>query len=386
MRLARGSYGLLYRVGLGVAMKKNHTYIHGGNPVNDLARLGLAARPVLDFSVNLNPFGVPSIIRDRWSELLYAIADYPSVEGAGIARYYHEKFGVDPKNILAGNGSTEMIYLLPLVLRLKHVVIITPSYHDYERASVLAGAQVVRYQLLSDDRFSKVRQDELIEAMKGADALWLGRPNNPTGTLLPKGLILDIASRFPEKWVIIDEAFIQFVDGCKDESFITGESRPNIIVIHSLTKIYALAGIRMGAAVANGDVISRLKKAKEPWSVNGLAERIAPMLLDCDDYERESCLMVSTERERMINSFQGLNGIIPFPSATNFILCQWVRTKDLDDLIRHLLSNGAYVRDCRNFPGLEENYFRVGLRSREENDRLIFLLSTFSDNPTHAPS
>jgi threonine-phosphate decarboxylase len=363
-------------------MIQNHTYLHGGNPVNDLARLGLGTRPVLDFSVNLNPFGVPSIIRDKWPELLYAIEDYPSVEGDGISHYYHEKFGVDPENLLAGNGSTEIIYLLPRVLRIKHVVIITPSYHDYERASILAGAQVLRFQLLSDDRFSNIRQDELIETMKGADALWLGRPNNPTGTLLPKGLIIDIASRFPEKWIIIDEAFIQFVDGWKDESFITGESRPNIIVIHSLTKIYALAGIRMGAAVAASDVISRLKKAKEPWSVNGLAEMVAPMLLECDDYERESCLTVSTERNRIIKELEGLKGIIPLPSATNFILCQWIRTKDLDDLIRHLLINGAYVRDCRNFPGLGENYFRVGLRSREENDRLIFLLSAFSDNPT----
>ncbi|SPD75883.1 L-threonine O-3-phosphate decarboxylase [uncultured Desulfobacterium sp.] len=381
MRLAGACYGLLYRLGLGVVMNKDNAYVHGGNPVKDMARLGVAARPVLDFSVNLNPSGSPPIIRDKWQELFSAIEGYPSVEGTGIARYYQEKFNIAHENILAGNGSTEMIYLLPRALGLKRVVIITPSYHDYERASFLAGAKVSRHPLISDDGFSKLRADQLITALKSADALWLGRPNNPTGTLPDKGFILEIASQFPEKWVIIDEAFIQFVEDWRDESFITGKSLPNIIVIHSLTKIYALAGIRMGALVANSDVISRIKKVKEPWSVNGMAERIAPMLLDCDDYERKSCLEVSTERSRVMRLLQKINGINPVSSAANFILCQWTRTGNLDDLLRHLLFNGAYVRDCRNFPGLEKNYFRVGLRKEKDNDRLLNILSAFRDNP-----
>ncbi len=359
-------------------MNKQQHYQHGGSPQHDLARLNLSDRPVLDFSVNLNPFGVPRIIRERWAEFLEAIENYPSVEGQGITRYYLKKFGISSANVLAGNGSTELIYLVPRVLRFKRVLIITPSFHDYERASLLAGAEIERFPLMPD---SNTSTNELIEALEYADALWLGRPNNPTGSLLSKKIILDLAGRFPDKWFIIDEAFIQFVDTWEEESFIIDKPQPNIIIIHSLTKFYALAGLRMGGVVGDDAVISRLKASKEPWSVNGIADRIAPLLLECHDYEQESRSMVSTECERIVKSLGAVEGIRPFPSSTNFILCQWGRTNNLDDLIHHLFLNGIYFRDCRNFPGLEDNYFRVGLRTAGENDQLVSSISAFPAHP-----
>ncbi len=355
-------------------------YQHGGNPADELNRLNLQDKPVLDFSVNLNPFGIPPIINEKWVELLETIENYPSVEGDGIAHYYQEKFSISPGNILAGNGSTEIIYLLPRVLRFKQVLIITPSYHDYERASVMAGAKVKRFPLLSNSNFASIDVDELVRSLNNADALWFGRPNNPTGSLLPKDVILDLAARFPDKWFLIDEAFIQFVDKWEDESFIGKQMLPNIIVIHSLTKFYALAGLRMGGVIGSEELISRLRDAKEPWSVNGVADRVAHLLLECNDYEQESRLEVSRERARVYNALEELEGITPFPSNTDFILCRWASTGNLDDLIQYLLVNGVYVRDCRNFPGLKDNFFRIGLRMAGENDQLLSILSSFPDN------
>lgn len=359
-------------------MNQNLPYQHGGNPANDLNRLNLQDKPVLDFSVNLNPFGIPPIIKERWAELLETIENYPSVDGDGIAYYYQEKFSLPPRNILAGNGSTEMIYLVPRVLNFKNVLIITPSYHDYERASVMAGAKVKRFPLLPNNKFSSIDMDELVKSLKNADALWLGRPNNPTGSLLPKDVILNLADRFPDKWFIIDEAFIQFVDKWEEESFVGGKMKPNIIVIHSLTKFYALAGLRMGGVIGNEELISRLRDAKEPWSVNGVADRVAHLLLECNDYEQESRFEVSRERERVFNTLEELKEINPFTSNTDFILCQWAKTRNLDDLTQHLLANGAYVRDCRNFPGLEDNFFRIGLRMAGENDQLLSIIGNYS--------
>ena len=358
----------------------NRGYQHGGAPQYDLSRLGLRKQPVLDFSVNLNCLGPPAIVREKWGEFLETIGDYPSVEGDGITRYYREKFGISSENFLSGNGSTEMIYLVPRVLGFDRVVVISPSYHDYERASSLAGAEVERFPLSPERGFSYPGMERLMDSLKGADAIWIGRPNNPTGTMFPKELLLEIAARFEEKLFIVDEAFIQFTDRWEEGSFLTEESRPNILVIHSLTKFYALAGLRLGGIKGTEGVISRLRAAKEPWSVNGVADRIAPLLLDCSDYEKETCSATAKERKRIFSGLQDLPGVTAFPSSANFILCRWTRTKGLDDLIRHLLANGIYIRDCRNFPGLEDNFFRVGLRAPDENDHLIFLISSFSDH------
>jgi threonine-phosphate decarboxylase len=352
-------------------------YRHGGAPGADLARFGIPERPILDFSVNLNFLGPPAIVRERWGTLSEAIEHYPTVEGDGIGRYYQEKFHIPSENFLAGNGSTEMIYLAPRVLRLKHAVVVTPSYHDYERASILAGARIARHRLSPDSGFSQSDEEPLIGMLENADALWIGRPNNPTGTLFPKQVLLELSERFPQTRFIIDEAFVQFTDKWEQESFLTQELRPNILIIHSITKFYALAGIRLGGIVGHQNLIARLRQAKEPWTVNGVANKIAPLLLHCAAYEHETRMSNAKERERMFHRVGSLDGITPFRPCANFILCQWTRTKTLNHLLHYLLSNGMYVRDCRNFPGLEANFFRIGLRRPVENDQLVSLISSF---------
>ncbi|RLC12914.1 MAG: threonine-phosphate decarboxylase [Deltaproteobacteria bacterium] len=362
---------------MGFLMKTQAQYRHGGAPEFDLRRFNLPHKRVCDFSVNLNPLGSPMMVREKWSEFFLAIENYPSIHGDGVTRYYEDRFGIPSRNFLAGNGSTEMIYLVPKVFRFEHVLIVTPSYHDYERASIMAGTKVTRFPLLSKNRFSLSNVNEMIRSLKNSDALWLGRPNNPTGTLMPKEILLELARMFPQKWFIIDEAFIQFVDRWKEQSLLCEEPKPNILIIHSLTKFYALAGLRLGGVVGSAEAISRLRQAKEPWTVNGVAEKIAPLLLQCADYEQEARSLVAKEYKKIFRKLAMLDGITPFPSTANFLLCQWHKTENLDDLMRHLLSRGAYVRDCRNFPGLEEGFFRVGFRAPRENDLLLSLLSSF---------
>lgn len=351
-------------------------YRHGGSAGLDLDRFNLPERPLLDFSVNLNSLGIPGIVRERWKGLLDTLDIYPSVDGDGIVCYYRKKFGIPDQDILAGNGSTEMIYLVPRALRLKRVLVITPSYHDYERASILAGAEVARLPLTAEDGFALPGADQLAEAVRDCDALWIGRPNNPTGTLMHREHILGLARRFPDQLFIVDESFIQFTENWAEESLLTEQMRPNILVIHSLTKFYALPGLRMGGLIGDRDLVSRLRQVKEPWSVNGIADKIAPLLLECTDYEDRTRSLTSKERRRIYQHLDTMDEITQCPSCTNFILLQWNRTRDLDDLMRHLLANGAYVRDCRNFPGLERNFFRIGLKAPYENDRLISLLAS----------
>ena len=358
-------------------MRKQLQYRHGGTPETDMRRLGLPIGPVLDFSVNLNPLGPPSVIREKWPELHAGVENYPSMNGQGVVHYYQSTLNIPSRHFLAGNGSTEMIYLLPRVLGFKHVVVITPSYHDYERASRLAGAKVVRCPLSEHSGFAFPEADALKDTLDPADAVWIGRPNNPTGGLVSKHLILELIDRFPDKWFILDEAFIQFRENWHTESLLTESPKPNLLILHSLTKFFAIAGLRLGGVVGDEAVVARLRKAKEPWSVNGIADRVGALLADCAHYEEESRAMVSQEAARVYGRLQAMKGIIPHPSSVNYLLCQWTRTGNLDDLLRHLLSHHLYIRDCRNFPGLEQNYFRIGLKTGPDNDRLLSLLGSY---------
>jgi len=354
-------------------------YRHGGSPQLDLARFGLVQRPVTDFSVSLNPLGPPRIIQQKWPDLFDAVENYPSLNGSGLIRYYEEKFGISAENIVPGNGSTELIYLIPRALKLKKVAICTPCYNDYEQASVLAGARVFKQPLLPPDNFGMPSLDKLISMLDKADSLWIGRPNNPTGVVFAREDLLELSARFPDKWFIVDEAFIQFLENRHSETLITAPFKPNILVIHSLTKFYSLAGLRLGAVVGHSEIVSRIRQSKEPWTINGVADRCAPLLLECSGYEHETRSFLREERGRIFQGLSQVDGVKLFGGSANFILCQWCRTPDLDDLLFYLLKNGVYVRDCRNFPGLESNFFRIGLRVPSENARLLSLIVSYQE-------
>jgi threonine-phosphate decarboxylase len=357
---------------------KETPYRHGGFRAADSAPLKPGEGAVLDFSVNLNPLGPPPLVREQWGRLFDGIVDYPSVEGEGLGLYYEKRYGIPPQHFLAGNGSTEMIYLIPRVLGFKTALVIVPSFHDYARATLLAGGRLLELPLLREGALSVPDADRIHRAIGPAEALWLGNPNNPTGNLFPRETVLEVCRQFPGKWVIVDEAFIPFVPGWESHSLLTVARPKNLLVLHSLTKFYGLAGIRMGGVIGCEEVIRRLRSCKEPWTVNGVAERIAPLLLQCGEYEREALSILRVERERLLARLSDLGGVRPLASTSaNFVLCRWLFTEDLDDLLRHLLSCGVYVRDCRNFPGLEGNWFRVAVKKPAENDRLLSAIASF---------
>jgi L-threonine-O-3-phosphate decarboxylase len=353
-------------------MKDEMQYLHGGNPLPVFTRLGIAPRPVLDFSANISPFGPPEEVIELCQNFHQEIDQYPSVEGEGVKKFYRERFGIHSNCVLPGNGATELIYLAPRALGLKRVAIVTPSFSDYARACRLAGADIIELRLSPSEQFSSFALDVYQEALQQADALLLGNPNNPTGTLFPSDTLLKIAGKFPEKFIIIDESFVQFLDHWRETTlFEQAPDLRNVLVLHSLTKFYALAGLRIGAAFGHRDTISRLRAFKEPWTVNRIAEKAATALLDAGEYEKTLQQLVHDERIRIVDACAKLSNIKIYTPTANFVLARWTATDNLDDLLRALLADGLYVRDCRNFEGLQGNYFRFAIRHHHENDRLL---------------
>ncbi len=339
---------------------------HGGAHLNHATQDG---RAVLDFSINISPIAPPigTLSLDNFS-----LQSYPSIDGRGIKDFYKGKFGFDGRMVLPLNGAIEGIYLLPRALGLRRMLLLSPSFYEYERAGRLVGAEITFLPLVAKNGFQLPSIELLAEALLLADAFVVANPNNPTGTVVPPEIIMALASRFPEKWFILDEAFIQFTLDFPDNSLMDKVmALKNVIVLHSLTKFYALPGLRLGAIIAHPTLIQRLLHYKEPWTVNAIAESVAPLLLEFGTYEDEVRTMIFSERERITESFSQIEGIKLAGGAANFFLAKWNGGSPLYVLLSWLAERQLYVRDCRNFTGLEENYFRFAIRQPVENDRLL---------------
>jgi threonine-phosphate decarboxylase len=345
---------------------------HGGDPASTFKRLGLSGRPVVDFSVNINPLGPPPAILAQWQDWHSDIDRYPTESAEPVIRFYEEYWNVSSDVVLPGNGSVSLIYLILRILKLRSLTIITPSFYDYTRATQAADTNEIFLTLSPENGFAPLSLARLSCAIESSDGLILGNPNNPTGTLHQRNILLDLARSYPNKWVLIDEAFIQFVDDYETTTFLTMHYLPeNVLIFHSLTKFYALPGLRLGAVIGHPKTIATLRRCQEPWAVNRIAERAVMSLLDNASYEAQTRQWIKDERRRLTLLLQNTSSLDFFNPSANFILARWRATNNLDDLLRGLLEAGFHVRDCRNFPGLVQNYFRFSIRSSAENDKLL---------------
>jgi len=352
--------------------------IHGGDPEAFARAMGLATRPVLDFSVNLNPLGPPKCISKIWNQLIQELISYPSMEGEGIKTFYVTRLGIPKEMVVAGNGATELIYLIPRVLRPNSTLILEPSYSDYKRASTQAGIKIFTYRLDPDGGFHYPGIGLMEHLLKNVDSVWLARPNNPTGSMMSKSEIVYLSKKYPEKLFILDESFLQFTKSWFVETLLTKNLPQNIIVIHSLTKFYALAGLRLGAGIAHKNIAETLNYYKEPWTVNAISNRIAPLLAQEERFEEETREFVFKESKRIREAIKSMENWEVANSNSNFILIRWKGQKPLDFVLKKLYQFGIFVRDARNFIGLEDNYVRVGIRKKDENDKLIEVLNLVS--------
>jgi threonine-phosphate decarboxylase len=324
---------------------------------------------LLDFSVNISPifpFDKPLTIDPAvWQA-------YPSIDGRGVREFYMRRFGLEELSVFPLNGAIEGIYLLPRALGIRRMLLLSPSFYEYGRAALVAGADTTSVPLLAADGFMLPPDGELACLVAKHDAFFVANPNNPTGTLFPPELTMSLARRFPDKWFFVDEAFIQFLPDFSEVSLMRkAQAFRNIVVVHSLTKFYALPGLRLGALVAHPDTVTKLYGFKEPWTVNAVAEGVACELAACGGYETALMELMTTERERIVSALSEVQEFRVAGGAANFFLMQWRGRGSLDRLLGHLLQQGIAVRDCRNFAGLEENFFRFAIRTPRENDLLL---------------
>lgn len=345
---------------------------HGGN-LREIAReYGIPEKEILDFSVSINPLGTPRTAIKAMMEEMDRLVNYPEADAFALREALAVKDRIPLENILAGNGSTEFIYLIPRALRPEMALIPMPSYSDYDRALSLAGSKVSCFALAREDGFV-LDPDRFIEEMKqGADIVFLCNPNNPTGTLVPLRTVEEIlsVSRFTRTTVVIDEAFMDFVLGESFRFRVTGYE--NLLVIRSLTKFYGIPGLRAGALYGPAPLIERIKACQEPWTVNRLSQAAAIAALCDEDYRQQTMALVREEKEYLLKALGAISGVRVFPSQTNFLLLETSPPlPEPERLFESLLRSGILVRNCASFPGLGPDFIRVAVRTHEENLLLV---------------
>jgi threonine-phosphate decarboxylase len=363
---------------LGLGLQASGLHIeHGGNIYRVAKELGVPARDIIDFSASINPLGISERVKTAVMKALQEAHHYPDPEAERLREELAAFHGIDPEGILCGNGSTELIYLIPRALKPERVLIPAPTFAEYERA--VARAQeadhrtLIRFLYLEEERDFRIDPEEFIEAMRknACDMAFLCNPNNPTGLLMGRDEVLKIAEAASnmECILVVDEAFMDF---CPGESVIKAvESNPYLIVLRSMTKFYSLTGLRVGYGVFPLHIIETLKGFKEPWTVNVLAQAAAIEALRDIEYAEKTREFINSERMFLEDCLRQL-GIKPFPSEVNFYL---LKLEKAETVVESLRRKGILVRDCSNFKGLDNSYVRIAVRSRKENTRLIEELS-----------
>lgn len=349
----------------------NHTSNHGGNVIAMARNLGLRPEDILDFSASINPLGPPSgvweAIRDAFDRLVH----YPDSEATELLHALARYHGIAPENICAANGSTELIYLLPRLAQGSRALVVAPPFSEYARALVREGWDYDYFILRSEDDFAISRSRLESELRKGYDLLFLCNPGNPTGRLLTIPEVDEIVTCCMETgtFLALDEAFIDF---CEDESAKhTVCSSGNGIVLRSMTKFFAIPGLRLGYAIGSKDVIANLATMREPWSVNTLAQVAGVAALADIDYPVRTRQYVGMERERLTAGLREIPGLKPYPSAANYLLIEIIAGPDASQLQRLLLEDRILIRGCGNFHGLDDRFFRVAVRTTGENELIL---------------
>jgi threonine-phosphate decarboxylase len=348
--------------------------VHGGDVYDAARRMGISVEQIIDFSASINPLGLSPRVKQTIRRTMNRLQHYPEPYSSELERTVANHLGVDPESVIAGNGSTELIYLIPRVLRPEKVIILEPTFKEYERACRMSGAgEVVAFGLNSDTMFD-VSPDTFVRTLAtttdtapGRTVVFLCNPNNPTGRLLSRSDVIGIADAAAERacYFVVDEAFIDY---CPQESVsLCSVENPYLIVLRSMTKFYAMPGIRIGYCIVHPSLSARLREQKEPWTINTLAQAIAVAALQDRDFEEESLRLMAKEKRFMENGLSRLD-ISFIPSVANYYLLK----HPLAAQIRHgLREKGILVRDCSTFAGLDETYLRVAVRSRKENLLLL---------------
>ena len=315
-----------------------------------------------NFSSNMYPGIDPSGLHHHLCSRIGTIHAYPEPDAVSLRQKLAEKNGLTPEHFCVTNGATEAIYLIAQACRNAASMIVTPTFSEYEDA-----CRIHRHRLVFTPDFS--------DAETGVNTVWLCEPNNPTGKVLGKKVLSDLIEGHPQTLFVIDQSYAAFTEIPQLE-IREAVRYKNVILIRSMTKRYAIPGLRLGYIAAHPERIVEITAGQMPWAVNALSIEAGLFLLD----QPEPAWKLSdylAETRRLQNALSRIVGIEVLLGDTPFFLCR-LKEKKASELKRYLIEqHGILIRDAANFRGLDEHYYRICTQTPEENNALIKAIETW---------
>ncbi len=334
---------------------------------------------IMDFSVNINPLGVPEALIEELKKELEGMVRYPEIDGVSGKEALAKHLDLKSENLILGNGATELIYLFARTLSPEKVLIVKPTFTEYDKAFKLAGSSIYDYYTKDENNFN-IQIEELVSKIEEIkpNVLVLCNPNNPTGVFTESKELITILEKLKEvnACLFIDESFIDFTDKASCISLI---EKYSIFILRSMTKIFAVPGLRLGYCIGREDIISKLNQMKEPWTINSLAIKSVPILLEDSQYLKKTQQWFSEEKQFLYNMLKNIPNIRVIKSETNFFLIKLLRYNS-DSLNEYLLTKKIFVRNCNSFQGLSDKYIRIAVRTREENIKIVSEIQKYMEN------
>lgn len=340
---------------------------HGGNIYGD----DTPKNGWLDFSANINPFGVPESVKKAIKENIDFLEHYPEPDSQGLCKAIGKHYGIPMDTIMPGNGATELLYIFFQCVKPKRVIIPVPSFSEYERSAVGAKILVECVLLSPVDNFN-LDFVALEERLQSGDCVVIGNPDNPTGRMIPKEVMLAFIDFARKKniWILIDESFMDFVQDSEKYSVLQEISlEEHVFVIHSLTKFFAVPGLRLGFGAGAKSLIERLKQGRDVWNVNSFAQKAGIAALDDKEYQEKTKQWIAAEKEYFYQSIKAINGLQPMYPTVNYMLINISETGiKAPEVVKKMRDRGILIRDCSNYLGLDnQEYIRIAIRDRKSN-------------------
>ncbi len=350
---------------------------HGGNVYEKEKALGIKKEKILDFSANISPLGIPPMVREAMIKSIDELIHYPDPDCTELKKAIKEAENVSESFVECGNGGADLLFRLAVALKPKSVLIPAPTFIEYEEAFLSVGSEIHCTTL--DENFEICKDWVKKKLAEGIELFVLCNPNNPTGLLTKREDIIDILEEAKKVGctVLVDECFLELYEKEMDYSLKQYlEQYKNLFILKSFTKLYAIPGVRLGYILsANESELQKIKAAGQAWGVSHIAQQAGVAALKEKQYKKDVISLIKKENAFLKEKLTAL-GLNVLDGKVNYLFF-YTRIKDLD---RQLEKEAILIRDCSNYRGLEKGYFRVAVKSHEENKKLIEALEKIRKN------
>jgi threonine-phosphate decarboxylase len=342
--------------------------VHGGNLKELSALTGKDISLFKDFSSNINPLGPPEGLLEYLYKNIKELVLLPEYDSFSVKSFISELTGINQKRIIPGSGTTEFIHRLPEVLKPKKVLIAGPTYSDYEKACKIRNIET-EYIFLDRENSFAFNLQNFEKKIKEFNMVFICNPNNPTGTITDKALLLDIIKKNKNIFFVIDETYLPFEKGFYEKTF-ANEDIENLYVLMSFSKIFTLPGLRLGFMILPSSSDSKIYDL--PWKVNAVASGVCSYLHEnislTRNFLKQTWDFIEKEKEVFLKDCF-LSESLEFINSNNIYTLAELKNLRInsENIFNALLEKGIVIRDCSNIKGLGSDYIRFSFKTHEEN-------------------